>query len=247
MHPYAGLADTFRLIFYLNTKLDLSLGRETVLHLFETLQKSFPMMTDLDRLEDGEIMLDEDRDQPSYRWVRLAARRLAAGYVNPPSLEEAVVLHTKVLEVAPFHLGLTGLDTDMFDVTFSFDLDFAGNHDDLVAEALGRNSAFETMLMHPLTKIVSFEPWATIALDEECRLQFRVSIETRTTGYQIRTNQFPDSPISVHCTLRQFWSKMGTRTFSEAFDSQREKLQELVDLHVIPNIIRPLVQAIGAR
>ncbi|VTR96586.1 hypothetical protein [Tuwongella immobilis] len=247
MHPYTGLADTFKCNLYLNTKLELSLPRETVLTLFESLQKSFPTLTDLDRRDDGEITVEEDREQSAYRWIRLSPRRLAAGCVNPQSHEFAQDFHTRILEIAPYHLGLSGLDTDILDITWTFELDYTGNHDDLVAEAIGRQTAFESMLTIPNSKIVSFEPWATIALDDECRLQFRVSIETRTTGYQIRTGRFPDAPISVHCTLRQFWSKQGSRRFLDAYHSQTSQLHELVDQHVIPQIVRPLQQAIASR
>ena len=61
-------------------------------------------MTDFDTRENGEFVLEEDREQGSYRWVTLAQKRLCAGYVNPPELENADALHEHLLEVAPFHL-----------------------------------------------------------------------------------------------------------------------------------------------
>src|SRR5206468_666667 len=46
MHPYNSQCDDLGVYVYLNTKMDLPAGRESVLHFFEALQKNFPAMTD---------------------------------------------------------------------------------------------------------------------------------------------------------------------------------------------------------
>ena len=69
MNPYSSLCDDFGVYIYLNTKMELPSGRETVLHFFDTLQKQYPQMTDFECRESGEYVLEEDRDQGSYRWV----------------------------------------------------------------------------------------------------------------------------------------------------------------------------------
>src|SRR5947208_14715463 len=89
MNPYSSLCDDFGVYVYLNTKMDLPSGRETVLHFFDRLRKTYPEMTEFDCRENGEFVLEEDREQGSYRWVTLETRRLCAGYVNPPDLESA--------------------------------------------------------------------------------------------------------------------------------------------------------------
>src|SRR5262249_15097595 len=66
MNPYSSLCDDFGVYVYLNTKMELPSGRETVLHFFDSLQKSFPQMTDFDRRENGEFVLEEDREKGSY-------------------------------------------------------------------------------------------------------------------------------------------------------------------------------------
>ena len=53
-----------------------------------------------------------------------------------------------------------------------------------------------------------------LALDDGCRLQCRLSIETRTNAYQIRTGQFPEAPISVYFTVRQYWGRQPYKTSS---------------------------------
>ena len=113
MNPYSSLCDDFGVYVYLNTKMDLPTGRETVLHYFDGLRKTFPQMTDFDTRESGELVLEEDREQGSYRWVTLETRRLCSGYVNPPELEPADALHEHVLEVSPYHLGFNPLDVEI--------------------------------------------------------------------------------------------------------------------------------------
>jgi hypothetical protein len=85
------------------------------------------------------------------------------------------------------------------------------------------------------------------ALDDACRLQCRLSIETRTTAYHVRTGSFPEVPISVYFTVRQYWSRSPYKTFLESFQNQRRHLQELVESHIIPGVMRPLAQTIAAK
>src|SRR5205814_3784352 len=124
------------------------------------------------------------------------------------------------------------------------DFHYAGNHDELVAEALGLNTTLETVLQMPGAKVLGYEPSMMLALDESCRLQCRLNIETRTNAYQIRTNQFPDAPITVYFTIRQYWARQAGKTFVEAYQNQRKTCQELVDQYLIPAVIKPLNQTI---
>src|SRR5688572_24083977 len=187
MNSYSSLCDDFGVYVYLNTKMELPGKRETVLHFFDSLQKSFPQMTDFDCRETGEFVLEEDREQGSYRWVSLETRRFCSGFVNPPALETGDAHHERVLEVAPYHLDFSPLDCEALDVLFAFDFLYQGNHDEVVAEALGLTSPLENLVQMPGTRIINYEPSLMLALEESCRLQCRLSIETRTNAYQIRT------------------------------------------------------------
>jgi hypothetical protein len=227
--------------------MELPTGRETILHFFDSLQKTFPQMTDFDCRENGEYVLEEDREQGSYRWVTLEPRRLCSGFVNPPSLDLADAQHERILELAPYHLDFNALDCEALDVLFAFDFMFSGNHDEVVAEALGMNNTLESLLQVQNTRVINFEPSVMLSLDENCRLQCRLSVETRTNAYQIRTGQFPEAPISVYFTVRQYWGRQAAKTFGESYHSQRKTCQELVDAHIIPSVIRPLAQAIAAK
>jgi hypothetical protein len=247
MNPYAALCDDFGVYTHLNTKMDLPQGRETVLHFFESLQKSYPKMTDFERRESGEFVLEEDREQGHYRWVTLESRRLSSGYVNPPQLADADAQHLRVLELAPYHLDFSPLDVEALDTLFVFDFTYAGNHDEVVAEALGFGGPLEPLLQLPSSRILNYEPTIMLALDEACRLQARLSIETRTNAYQVRTGQFPDAPISIYFTVRQYWGRQSFKSLAESYDHQRRVCQELVDSHVVPNIVKPLAQTISAK
>src|SRR5262249_60514000 len=115
-----------------------------------------------------------------------------------------------------------------------------------VAEALGLNTTLENLLQMPGSRVINYEPSLMLALDESCRLQCRMSIETRTNAYQIRTGQFPEAPISVYFTVRQYWGRSPYKTFVEAYQNQRRICQELVDNQIIPAVVRPLAQTIAA-
>jgi hypothetical protein len=247
MNPYSSLSDDFGAYVYLSTKMPLPSGREAILHFFNTLRKTYPTMTDFDVRESGEFVLEEDREQGSYRWVTVESRRLCGGYVNPPELEAADAQHEYLLEHAPYHLDLNPLDCEALDVLFAFDFMYSGNHDEVVAEALGMNTTLEGLLQMPGSRVINYEPSLMLALDEACRLQCRLSIETRTNAYQIRTGNFPEAPISVYFTVRQYWGKQPYKDFVESYRNQRRVCQELVEAHVIPAVVRPLAQTIAAK
>jgi hypothetical protein len=247
MNPYSSLCDDFGVYVYVNTKMDLPTGRETVLHFFDRVRKTYPTMTDFDHRETGEYVLEEDREQGSYRWVTLENRRLCIGFVNPPEVEAADQINEMVLESAPYYLSCGPLDCEATDVLFAFDFLYTGNHDEVVAEALGMNTTLENILQMPGARVLNYEPSLMLALEDTCRLQCRLSIETRTNAYQIRTGQFPDAPISVYFTVRQYWGRQPYKTLLESYQNQRKVCQELVDNQIIPAIVRPLAQTIAAK
>jgi hypothetical protein len=222
-------------------------NRETVLHFFEAVQKAIPSMTEFEKRADGEFMLEEDRESGSYRWASLDARRLCAGFVNPPAVEDADSHCERILEMAPYHLDLHGMQTESLDVLYYFDLLFQGNHDEVVAEALTGNTPLEGLVQVPGARVLNFQPTLMLALDDACQLQCRLSVETRSSAYQVRTGQFSESPISVYFTVRQFWGKQPFKTLCESYQNQRSILDDLVHSTVIPNVITPLQRAIAAK
>ena len=247
MNSYASLCDDFGVSTYLHGKLEMPTGRETVLHFFEAVQKAFPKMTEFEKRDNGEYMLEEDRESGSYRWCSLDARRLCMGFVNPPAVEDADGHIERVLGMAPYHLDLHGMQTESMDVLYYFDLIYQGNHDEVVAEALATGTPLEGLAQVPGGRVLHYQPTLMVALDDACQLQCRLSIDTRTNAYQVRTGHFPESPISVYFTIRQFWGKQPFKTFVESYQNQRRVLDELVSSYVVPNVVTPLAKAISAK
>ena len=78
-------------------------------------------------------------------------------------------------------------------------------------------------------------------------MQARLSIETRSNPFQVRTGQFSEAPLSVYFTVRNYWAKSGPRDFQEAFKQQRKTCVEMVESYVIPAVVKPLAQTIATR
>jgi len=244
MNEYGSISDDFGVSVYVNTKMELPDKRETILHFFDSLKKNFPELTDFETRENGDFFLEEDRDNGSYRWVSLERHRFCSGFVNPADLAAADKQNERVLEVAPFHLDFSPLDCESLDVLFTFNFLYTGNHDEVVAEALGLNTTLESVLQMPEAKVLDYKPTLTMALDDACRMQCQLSVETRTNTYQVRTNQFTEAPISVYFTVRQYWGRQ-TLTFVDSYHKQRKLAAELVDQHIIPAVLKPLSETIA--
>jgi hypothetical protein len=231
----------------LNTEMELPTTRDTVLHYFEQMKKAFPDLRNFYSREGGDLVLEGDKEQDSYRWLAIEPRRLCSGHVNPEVPEEAYRQHEMVLELAPHLLTISLLDCEALDVMYGFDFTYEGNHDEVVAEALGVGPALEGLLEVSGARVINFEPSLTLALDETCRLQCRLALETRTNAYQVRTGEFPDDQISVYFTVRQYWGTGPDRTYLDSFRRQRSIGEDAVEKLVIPRIVRPLARAIASR
>lgn len=247
MERYHPDADEFFLNINLNTELPLPTGRDTVLHYFQQMKKGFPDLRNFFTRENGDLVLEGDKEAGSYRWVAIEQKRLASGHVNPEDLESSDRQHEMVLDLAPHLLTISELDCEALDVMFGFDFTYEGNHDEVVAEALGLGAGLEGLLEAQESRVLHFEPSLTLALDETCRLQARLAIETRTNAYQIRTGEFPEDQISVYFTIRQYWGNGPDRSFVDSYRRQREIGEEIVRDRVIPRIVQPLAQAIAAK
>ena len=247
MQRYASYCDDFYVNMNLSTEMELPQNRETVLHYFEQIQKKYPTMRNFYQREKGDFVLEEDKDRGQYRWTTIEPRRLCSGQVNPDHVDEAIDQHRVVLELAPYMLSVSPLDCEALDVLFGFDFTYRGNHNQLVAEALGLSPAVERMAEYPGATVVSYEPSVTIALDEECRVQCRLSVETRTTPYHIRTGEYPEEQLSVYLTARQYGSLGSDTTFVETLDRLSQLCHDLVDTHVIEHVLQPLARAIAMK
>jgi hypothetical protein len=247
MTRYLCDADQFYVNLHLNTEMELPTNRDTVLHFFEQMKKGFPELRNFYTRENGDLVLEGDKEQQSYRWLAIEPRRLCSGQFNPETLDDAYRQHDLVLDLAPHLLTISLLDCEALDVMYGFDFNFEGNHDEVVAEALGVGHGLEGLFEHPSVQVINYEPSLTLALNDTCQLQCRLAIETRTNAYQVRTREFGDDQISIYFTVRQYWGKGPEVSFVESLRRQREVGEELIQKSVLPKIVRPLAHAIAAR
>ena len=246
-NPYAAFCEDFYVNMRLGSQLPLPNSRETLLHFFERVQRGFPGMTRFRKNENNEYNLEEDRGSQSYRWVSLEQKRLSAGHVNPSSFEEALKLHGLLLDMAPHHLGLSPLEIDYLDVLFGFDLAFSGNHDDIVAESLFPESPLTCLTEETGARAVDFQPTVTVALSEDCRLQARIDVVTRTNSYQVRTGDYSEDVISVYLIVRRYWGDRPREPMEKLLGQMAEKADQLCTNYIIPRVLRPISSAIASR
>ena len=246
-NPFSAFCEDFYVNMRLGSQLALPHGRETLLHFFERVQKAHPSMTRFRKSEAGEYNLEEDRSGPAYRWVSLESKRLSSGHVNPASIEESLKLHSLVLEMAPSYLSLSPLEVDYLDVLFGFDLAFGGNHDEIIAESLFAESPLTCLTDVKGARAVDWQPTVTVALSEDCRLQARIDVVTRTNSYQVRTGDYSDEVISVYLIVRRYWGDRPKEPMHQMLAQMAEKAESLCTSHIVPRVLRPISSAIASR
>lgn len=247
MSRISSICDDYYVNMILNTEMELPQSRETVLHYFEQVQKKYPSMRTFYTRDKDEHVLEEDKDNGHRRWTTVENRRVSSGYLNPGDIDDAYHLHQFVLDLVPYTLSLSPLDCESLNLTFGFDFTYQGNHNQIVAEALGIPPALERIGQRPGATMIAYEPGVQFALDEDCRLQCRVNIETRTSAYHIRTGTFPEEQISVYLTARRYGSLNPGETFVSVFEHLSEVCHEMLEEYLVESVLQPLQQAISLR
>lgn len=245
-NPYSSFCEDFYINMRLGTQMTLPHGRDTVLHFFEQAQKAFPGMTRF-RRGDHELSIEEDRNAAGYRWLTLEPKRLSSGHVNPGSTDEALKLHKTVLQMAPHYVGISPVEIDYLDVLFGFDVEYTGNHDEIIAETLFPDSPLSCLCEESGARAVDFQPSVTVSLSEDCRLQARIDVVTRTNSYQVRTGDYGDDCISVYLIIRRYWGDRPKVAMEKLFAEMAERADSLTDRYILPRILRPLNEAIASR
>ena len=246
-NPFAAFCEDFYVNMRLGSQLALPHNRETLLHFLERVQKSYPGMTRFRKTDNGEYNLEEDRSSQAYRWMSLETKRLSSGHVNPGSVEESLKLHSMLLEMAPCHLGISPIEIDYLDVLFGFDLAFGGNHDEIIAESVFGESPLTCLLDEQGARAVDFQPTVTVALSEDCRLQARVDVVTRTNSYQVRTGDYGDDVISVYLIVRRYWGDRPREPMQDMLQMMAQRAEALCNSYIIPRVLRPISSAIASR
>lgn len=247
MPRYDNFADDYYVNASLHTELDLPTSRETLLHFFEQVKKQYPTMRNLYSRERTEFVLEEEKDNGAYRWASVDGRRVASGFVNPPSLESAIELQSFVLDLIPYSLSVSQLDCELFNLMFGFDFSYRGNHHQLIADSLGLAPAFEGIPGIPGCKLLTADQSMTLALDEPCRTQCRIQIEPRSSAFHIRTGEFVDENLSVFVTIRRYGSLESDQSFVDLLNDLYRVGTGILDNYVVGQILQPLQQAIAIK
>ena len=153
-----------------------------------------------------------------------------------------------LLELAPYHLTFSEIDYDHFEVVYGFDLEYAGNHDQLVAETLFRD--------HPLASLftgedvhytIDMQPYLGVSLTPECDIQAYIEIKSRTATYEVRNQSYEPQPLSVYLTLRKYWGYSSDRNLVASYMQLMDYADEWATRRVVPILVTPLAQAIAAQ
>ncbi len=247
MNGYIDFCDEYYVNMNLSTEMELPEGRESLLHYFEQVRRRYPKMLNFYAREKNEFVLEEEKDQGTYRWVSIESKRLNSGVVNPESYDSACEQHRSVLDLVPYELSVSPLDCESLSVMLGFDFAYKGNHNEILCEAIGVAPALEKFVSLPYGKVLSNEPAIQFALDEDCRTQCRISFESRTNAYQIRTGDFTEDQLSVYLTVRRYDSLGAAESYVSEFERLSALCRDLVDEYLIESVLRPLQKSISLR
>ena len=91
------------------------------------------------------------------------------------------------------------------------------------------------------------QPTVTVALSDDCRLQARIDVVTRTNSYQVRTGDYSDDVISVYLILRRYWGDRPKEPMEQLFQEMAERADQLATSYIVPRVLRPISAAIASR
>ncbi len=247
MNEYGAMSDDFYVNMNLSTEMDLPQGRESILHFFDQVRRRYPQIANFYSRDKQEFVLEEEKTSGAYKWVSVEPKRVNSGSVNPATFDEAIEQHQQILELVPFELYAHPLDCEALSVMVGFDFNYRGNHNEILAEAIGISPGLERFQNVPYGRLLSVEPAIQFALDEECRTQCRVSFESRTTAYHVRTGEFGEEQISVYMTVRRYDSLGPNESYVDEFNRLSGLCRDLIDEYLVSNVLQPLQQAIAIK
>jgi hypothetical protein len=244
-----AMCDEFHASCRLYLKLDLSPERETALHFFDRIRKQYTGLRKMRRTGNDSLVLEEESDENgSRRWVRLDRASLRFGEFVPADLPAFRQFGSLILEQAPFHLSFNDLDYDHLEVIHGFDLEFRGNHDQLVAETLlGDLGAAGFLFGDNVAHVIDAQPFFGVALSPDCDLQACVEVKSRTTSYEVRSATYEGQAIGVYLTVRKYWGLDPEIRLVETFHELCNVAATLAAEKVVPHFVNPLAAAIASR
>ena len=249
MWSLGAFCDEFSVTTRLYLKLDMDPSREAILHYFEQLRRAFPRLGRLRRRDDGALMLDEETAEgEGRRYVRIDAAALKFGFNSPSSAEAYAAFAEAVLKPAPAQLSLSDLDYDQMEVVLAFDLEYRGNHDELVAEAFFADHPLYTLMSGAGRNIIDCQPFWGVTLSESCDTQAFLEIKGRTTTFEVRSGEYEAAPLTVYLTTRRYWNaSSGTQELATVQKELLTAAENIASRRVVPHVVKPLAAAIASR
>lgn len=238
--------------FYINTrlylKLDLDPSRETLLHFMEQIRRAFPRMSRLRRRDDDGLVLDEEnREGHERRFVRIDRNTLRFGNSRPVDVDAVSGFAGMVLRQAPVHLSLSDLDYDYMEVAFGFDLEYRGNHDELVADTLFPDHPLLNALTGDDQRVIDCQPFFGVKLTDDCEKQVYLEVKGRTSTYEIRTGEYEPTPLSIYLTVRRYWGFAADKDLLSVHRDLLATGEQYAADCAVPHLVQPLAAAIASR
>lgn len=247
MWPYENFCDEFHVTARLHFKLELDPGREALLHFLEQIRRAHPRLTRLRRRSDGVLMLEQEEQEGERLIVRIERTALKFGLFSPPDIQAVEQFGRHIFEQAPYDLSLSDLDYDYLEVALAFDLDYRGNHDEIVAETLLADHPLVAALASAGNGLIDCQPSIGVALNDDCATQAYIEVKTRTSAFEVRTGEYAGNALSVVLTLRRYWGFGGSSDPQVVFGGLLAAAEQLATERVLPQVVQPLASAIASR
>jgi hypothetical protein len=248
MWAFESLADETYVATRLFLKLDLTPSRESLLQFCEHVRRAFPGMKRFRRRDDAAIVLDEEpHDNGQRRYLRVSAKSLRFGHVGASTRADVGAFADLILTHAPYYLSLSDLDYEVLEIVFGFDLEYAGNHDELVAETLLSESLLPAARLGSGGRVINCQPYIAIALSEDCGTQASLEVKGRTSWYELRSGEYEPQMLSVYLIVRRTFRDQPPSDVSAVHRELLALGEDLAAGRVIPQVVRPLREAIASR
>jgi hypothetical protein len=206
-------------------------------------------MRKLRRRRGGSVVLEEDsREGEAYRWLRLEPACLRFGYFAPPEPPAYRQYAQFLLEQAPYHLTISDLDIDQLEVVYGFDMEYRGNHDQLVAETLYADHPLSALILgDEAVHAIDCQPYLGVSLSPACDVQAYIEVKGRTSTYEVRTGDYEQQVLTVFLIVRKYWGFGDSTDLTKAHSEICGHADSLATRKVVPILVNPLAQAIASR
>ena len=94
---------------------------------------------------------------------------------------------------------------------------------------------------------IECQPYFGMALTPACDIQAYFEIKSRTSTYEVRTQDFESQIISVYLTVRKYFGYTDARPLVEEQRELIDVADELSRNRLVPLMVTPLQQAIATR